>query len=179
MNLYIADTHFGHGNVIRFDGRPFLTADEMDSSLISYWQAKVCPEDDVWFLGDLAYRSRNSAEWYLRQLPGHKHLIVGNHDGELLKNRAAMSCFESVDQMKFIKDGEENVVMCHYPVAEWNGMFRGTYLVYGHIHNQTQDAYRFMKTRDRALNAGCMLNRYAPASLAELIENNAEFKRTH
>ncbi len=28
MNLYIADMHFGHGNIIRFDHHPFADSDE-------------------------------------------------------------------------------------------------------------------------------------------------------
>ena len=30
MNLYTADLHFGHRNVINFDHRPFLDIDEME-----------------------------------------------------------------------------------------------------------------------------------------------------
>ncbi len=37
MNLYIADMHFGHGNIIRFDHRPFADSDEMDHVLIKLW----------------------------------------------------------------------------------------------------------------------------------------------
>ena len=41
MKLYISDLHFGHENVIRFDGRPFANADEMDLTLIELWNARV------------------------------------------------------------------------------------------------------------------------------------------
>ena len=29
-NLYIADTHFGHKNILRFDSRPSDTVEEME-----------------------------------------------------------------------------------------------------------------------------------------------------
>ena len=32
--LFTSDLHFGHENVIRFDGRPFSTVEEMDNELI-------------------------------------------------------------------------------------------------------------------------------------------------
>ena len=33
-NFYIADTHFGHKNIIRFDNRPFTTTQDMEEALI-------------------------------------------------------------------------------------------------------------------------------------------------
>ena len=75
-----------------------------------------------------------------------------------------------------ITDGEERVVLCHYPLAEWNGFFHGIWHIYGHIHNNTGGAYQYMKTQDRALNAGCMINYYTPVSFRELIKNNESFK---
>jgi len=37
------------------------------------------------------------------------------------------------------------------------------------------DTYYIMKDRERAFNAGCMINNYTPASLREIIENNKRF----
>ena len=33
-----------------------------------------------------------------------------------------------------------------------------------------------MTAKDQALNAGCMINNYAPASFTELVRNNETFK---
>ena len=175
MNLYISDLHFGHANVIRFDHRPFLDIEEMDRILIQLWNSRVQPDDTVYIVGDLCYRNNRPEEWYLRQLKGHKHLVLGNHDGKLCNNEKAMSYFESVDKMMHVEDQGNHLCLCHYPIAEWNGFHKGHYLVYGHIHNRKDDTYEFMKTRERALNAGCMINNYTPASLNELIRNNKIF----
>ena len=35
--------------------------------------------------------------------------------------------------MADIMDNGRRVIMCHYPIIEWDGYFRGSYLVYGHI----------------------------------------------
>ena len=58
--FYIADTHFGHENSIRFCNRPFADVNEMNLTLIKNWNAKVTPDDDVYVLGDFAYRCATS-----------------------------------------------------------------------------------------------------------------------
>jgi len=177
-NLYISDLHLGHHNVLRFDNRPFETIEQMDEALIYLWNKKVTKTDDVWIVGDFSYRAEKDPSWYLEQLKGRKHLIIGNHDKAILKSEKALSYFETVDKMQFITDNGEKVILCHFPMAEWNGFHRGSYHVYGHIHNRKNEAYEFMKTRDCALNAGCMINYFQPASLRELIANNKTFQES-
>lgn len=172
MNWYTADLHFGHENVIQFDGRPFKNADEMDQTLIDNWNRTVSEEDDIFIIGDFCYRPQKSPDWYLKQLKGKKHLILGNHDGYLLKIPEAVKHFESIDKMLFLMEERERICLCHFPLAEWNGFYKGAWHIYGHIHNKRDDTYAFMKTRKKALNAGCMLNHYSPASFGQLIENN-------
>ena len=38
MIYYIADMHFGHTNVLRFDNRPFSDTAQMDDTLIQNWK---------------------------------------------------------------------------------------------------------------------------------------------
>jgi len=177
MNLYIADMHFGHGNIVRFDHRPFADSDEMDHVLIKLWNNRVQSDDTVYIVGDVCYRSGHGAEWYLRQLKGHKILVLGNHDRHILDNPKALHYLESVEQIMYVKDGDKDICLCHYPLAEWNGYFQGTWHIYGHIHNNKNAAYEFMKTQERALNAGCMINNYTPVSFNELLSNNEAFKK--
>lgn len=182
MNLYISDTHFGHRHVIQFDRRPFADIEQMDHTIIALWNDRVQSDDDVWILGDFCYRSEKAPEWYLRQLKGHKHLIVGNHDKVTLESKNAYQYLESIDTMVNVKDHlkQENVqvILLHYPMAEWPHIHRGAYHLFGHIHNRMDDTYYFMKERERAFNAGCMISNYAPASLREIIENNKRFYET-
>lgn len=78
--------------------------------------------------------------------------------------------------MMHVIDGKNHICLCHFPIAEWNGFYKGHYHIYAHIHNNTNDVYYFMKKYDRALNAGCMINNYMPVTLDELIENNRIFR---
>lgn len=96
-----------------------------------------------------------------------------------------MSYFESVDQLLLFKDGDKEIVLCHYPLACWNKEQHGSWHIYGHIHNlgETQDeelraVFFYMLNKERALNAGCMINYYAPVSMTELIENNRRYRES-
>lgn len=85
---------------------------------------------------------------------------------------------EGIDKMMHVEDGGRHICLCHFPIAEWNGFFRGSWHIHGHIHNRRNETYEFMKTRQRALNAGCMINNYAPVSFDELVFNNEVFRAT-
>lgn len=176
MNLYIGDLHFGHKAVIGFDHRPFEDVDEMDRVLITKWNGRVQKDDDVYIVGDFAFRNERPEEWYLKQLKGRKHLIIGNHDNRLLNNEKAMSYFDSVDKMRHVSDNGNQICICHFPIIEWNGFHKGHWHIYAHIHNRTDETFEFMIKRERALNAGCMINHYVPVSFNELVKNNREFQ---
>ena len=118
MNLYIGDIRFGHENVINFDNCPFGSVQEMDDTIIKLWNNRVSKADNVFVLGDFAYRNEKPYTWYLKQLRGKKHLIVGNHDGKLLKNMDAIGYFESINTyLEIVEDGKR-IVLFHYPIAE-------------------------------------------------------------
>lgn len=176
MNFYISDTHFGHSNAITFDHRPFIDVEEMDAVLIMFWNREVQPEDHVYVIGDFACQNKKPEEWYLRQLRGHKHLIIGNHDGRLLRNEKAMSYFETAEKMMHVSDAGNEICLCHFPIASWNGSHRGHWHIYGHIHSDKNETFQFMKERERALNAGCMINNYMPVPFQVLVKNNQIFK---
>jgi calcineurin-like phosphoesterase family protein len=172
MNYYVSDLHFGHANVIRHDNRPFADVEEMDRVLMERWNAAVGEEDDVYVVGDFCYRSGKTADWYLRQLKGRKHLVVGNHDWLTLRNPKAVAMFATIDRLCEIEDAGQTVVLCHYPMAEWRNSRRGSWHVHGHIHARRNATWAFMRTLPRALNAAAALNGYAPATFDRLVENN-------
>ena len=57
MNYYTSDLHLGHKNVIKFDNRPYSDVDEMDDCLIKNWNNKVTDNDDVYIVGDFAFKA--------------------------------------------------------------------------------------------------------------------------
>ncbi|WP_251982314.1 metallophosphoesterase [Methylobacterium sp. B1] len=82
--LYTSDQHFGHANLILGSMRtlrPFASVEEHDETLIAAWNSVVRPADEVWHLGDFAYRcTQEHAQRCFDRLNGRKRLIRGNHD---------------------------------------------------------------------------------------------------
>jgi len=121
--FFTADTHFGHENIIKHCERPFDSMEEMNATLKSSWNLRVKNADEVYILGDFWFKggSADNALGLLRTLKGKKHLVVGNHDKKYLGDNDYRSCFlEVADILNLTLDGER-IIMCHYPIVEWEG----------------------------------------------------------
>lgn len=158
--------HLGHANIIKHSNRPFSNVEEMDRTLIDNWNKVTDEKDDVWIVGDLLFKVPDPTV-YLKQLKGKKHLILGNHD-QWIKNRTYQSYFESIDHYKEIVDGNTRVILFHYPIAEWNGFYRDSILLYGHIHNNDNDACKIMKNIKNCYNVGADIIGFTPRTLKEI-----------
>ena len=166
MIYYISDTHFGHKKIIKYENRPFKDEDEMDAKMIERWNKRVTNNDDVYILGDLAFKN---PETILKQLNGRKHLIIGNHD-KFIKNENILKLFESVDIYKEITDGDYQVILFHYPIAVWDKKRYGAIHLYGHIHSNV-DLVKYTAD-DKAYNVCADVNDYEPKTLQELMNKN-------
>lgn len=171
MNYYIADTHFGHANIIKLSHRPFNTINEMDETLINNWNSKVTDDDDIYILGDFSYKSKDPVA-YLKRLKGKKHLIVGNHDSLLLKDPNSKDYFVEIADMKMITDNGTQIVLCHYPLVEWNGYYKGVLHFYGHVHNTFyNETTKYARSMKNAYNIGVDIIGFEPCSLTEIVNN--------
>lgn len=197
-SFYIADTHFGHENILKLCKRPFDSVEAMNEALIENWNRRVKGNDKVYILGDLFYKTA-SAEEILERLKGEKHLILGNHDTSWLeeytldKNEKTDTLphksyrfikskrdlgvyFKSVSNLLQITDASVGCLLCHYPLLTWKHEKR-LYMIHGHLHNDTADPFfHHLAENERVLNAGVDINRFEPVTLEELIENNRIFK---
>ena len=177
MILFTADLHLGHTNIIKHCNRPFSSVEEMDEHLISAWNKSVRPNDSVYILGDLVFRSAASPDNYLSRLRGKKHLILGNHDKDWVKKADIPRHFLSVERFVEISDGKHKITLCHYPLMSWNHMAKGSYMIHGHIHNNREAMYFSMiRQLSNLLNAGVEINEYHPVSFDDLVKNNKAFK---
>ena len=132
---FIADTHFGHENALAFDNRPFRNIEEHDRALAENWNGAVGMDDEVFILGDLSWMNASKTIALVKELNGIKHLIVGNHDKNLLKNREFQSLFaEITDYKEILLPDKTGLVLSHYPIPCFNHHFYGWYHFYGHVH---------------------------------------------
>jgi len=142
----IADTHFGHENIIRYCSRPFSSVDEMDKVLIRNWNSVVKADDKVFMLGDFAYKSNGSIIDIGRKLNGRKTLVKGNHDGAS-KQTYYDAGFEYVCQYPIIVDGF--YILSHEPqYLQANGLYAN---IFGHVHDNPE--YRDYSNRSFCVSA--------------------------
>lgn len=175
MYYFISDPHFGHENILTLCSRPFPDIDAMNEALIDAWNRRVTGTDVMYILGDLFYRCADP-EPILRRLKGRKRLIIGNHDSSWMDRPGLADCFETVQDMAVITDGQHQLTLCHYPLLTWKNESR-SYMIHGHIHANThEDFFPLIAVRERMLNAGVDINGFQPVTFEELVENNARFK---
>ena len=174
--FFTSDLHLGHEVILKYRPR-FQTVEEMDETILRNWNRKVTERDEVYFLGDLTFQSKHRADYYLQQMKGRKHLIVGNHDQEwMVQLEDVTKFFESIQDMKVLDLEDKCMTLCHFPMLEWYGSRYGkpSYLLHGHIHARTHLlSYHYIKEHlPNALNVGVDVNEYEPVTFEELLENN-------
>lgn len=135
MNYFIADTHFGHENIIKLCNRPFANKHEMDRVMIYQWNEIVTNEDRVYHLGDFGFKASASyLKKIMEQLNGQIIFIQGNHDQNTIKANNQCGRFTAVhDRLEIDEDGY-HIVLDHYPILEWPRYHKGSWHLFGHVH---------------------------------------------
>ena len=181
MNYYISDLHFGHKNVIKFDDRPFESAEEMDAKIIENWNNVVKKNDNVYVVGDMFWCKMDKAIEILDELNGNKFLIKGNHDR--CHDDRFLKKFVKASEYMEIEDNGRKVVLCHYPIPYFKNHYYGWYHLYGHVHTTKeyglvlkaqQDLRDGMGLPCNMYNVGCMMPymNYTPRTLDEILVSN-------
>lgn len=193
MNYYIADCHFGHAAVIRFDHRPFGSVEEMEEIMVMNWNATVRPNDTVYILGDFCWGKADDWLRILRKLKGKKVLIRGNHDLKQYPSELREQFVGIADYMETVDNGYgsegRKVILSHYPIPFYRHSNNKKYfMLCGHVHNTFENNYLEKWTAElkrdvdapgnfhavscgQIYNVGCMMPwiYYTPRTLDEII----------
>jgi calcineurin-like phosphoesterase family protein len=152
---FTADTHFGHGNIIKYCQRPFLSPEERqavradprgklrlsddtvrrhDQALIDAINERVAVDDHLWIVGDFCWGGFAEARHYRDRIRcEHVFLVWGNHD----RGEIAPVFTDTLEQGMVRVEGQE-IWLNHYPMRSWNKAFHGSWHVYGHVHGRLQ-----------------------------------------
>lgn len=177
MNYFISDTHFGHERCLFFDDRPFTKIKDHDKAIIDNWNNTVGMDDDVYLLGDISWYNAAKTIEIFNNLNGNIHLIRGNHDGRLLRNRELQKRFVEITDYKELSiDKEKSIVLCHYPIPCFKNRYYEWLHFYGHVHNGAE--WKLMEKIKNELgdacemyNVGAMMEyiNYTPRTMEEII----------
>lgn len=167
---FTSDVHFHHKNIIKFCNRPFASIEEMNEKLIRNWNEVVAPQDIVWQLGDFSFASIEKTESILHQLNGEKYAVLGNHDKEIIRNRRRLldnGLFKEIVSYKELKIEGTQVNLFHYAGRTWNKSHHGSYLLFGHTHN---DLPPYGRSVDVGVDSTAILGHavYRPFSFEEI-----------
>lgn len=172
MIWFTSDLHFGHANVLEFASRPWSTLEEMHDGIIDNINGCVGADDDLYVLGDFSFKATRSEAEELRKRINCKrvHLVPGNHDRNWTIPEVA-DTFIVEPPIRVLKVDGLKMVLSHYPLADWQGMSRGSWHLHGHIHSPRL-LYNELNARQGLLryDVGVDANVYSPVSLDELRE---------
>jgi calcineurin-like phosphoesterase family protein len=174
-----SDQHWGHDNIIRFQGRP----QSHEALMRRQWESRVQPDDVVLHLGDLVcfeyrqeYRDKNYWAEYVAELPGQKFIILGNHDDHSPAwYGAAGFTVLGRGNTPFFWHRPDNgalVAFSHEPVEDCGGWSMN---VHGHTHGNTHRplpsdrAYRNVQRR----NVCVEVTNYAPVRVRSVLDSPA------
>ena len=152
---FTADWHLGHRNILKY--RPnFKSIEEHDTTIFSNYTNIVKKRDIVYFLGDICFDKTYLDK--LRNLPGRKVLVLGNHDTEHLSVSDLLFAFDEIISLKSYK----GFWLSHAPIHPEE--LRGKLNIHGHTH--------YGKIKDtRYINVCVEQTYYAPIELHDIKES--------
>ena len=153
--FFTGDEHLSHFNIIRYAGRPFQTAQEMNEAIITNYNSVVGPNDVVVHVGDFVFGGPQDAEAFIKRLPG-KHLFLrGNHDKWQVRGKYP-------DMLELSIEGQY-IVACHYAMRVWNRSHFNSINLFGHSHGR-------LKPEGKQWDVGVDNNNFFPVSWEQIKE---------
>ena len=150
---------------------------------------KYVKEDDILYhLGDWSFGGIENI-WEFRKLINCKniYLVPGNHDHHIKSNKILPNCIirtfnlnskdvftEVLPELTKITIDKKEVILCHFPLEEWENMDRGSIHLHGHSHH-TKD-YTDLNMYTKRMDVGMDWEEFRPYSWEEIKEIMKERK---
>lgn len=155
MIWFTSDTHFNDATIIQYIPHMILNKvgcpasfsnkkirEWLDSYICEQWTRLIQPEDTIYHLGDVGRFKDETEAWHLlHKLPGHKILILGNHDTDpdygIKQDAINFWKAASFDEVHKYYTLNEFLHLQHIPPYFTNAPYMW---LYGHVHSI--DMYR-------------------------------------
>lgn len=111
----------------------------MNAAIVNNINAVANQDDLLFCLGDWSFGGFDSIqEFHDRLICKNIHLVLGNHDDHIEKNKSDVQrLFLSANNYVELEIDDHKFVLCHYPIASWNGLNKGIMHLHGHCHLPT------------------------------------------
>ena len=161
--LFTADLHFSHGKDFILKPRGYASLQEaMDHTRKTLYDT-LKPDDVLFNLGDAVVGAGENSLRYATEITNlpcrHQYFIFGNHnagmqqiydtelqrlglaadDVELYPLTLPNGRFTFLGHYAEIYVNRRPVVLAHYPIASWNHLSKGGWMLHGHCHRNLKD----------------------------------------
>ncbi|WP_010497764.1 metallophosphoesterase [Paenibacillus elgii] len=162
---FIADPHFGHKNILKYESRPFIDTEHMDNVIIEKYNQIVSEGDTVFWLGDMFFCNSTRMDYISKRLAKGRNILVrGNHDKGITDGKFLKLGFKPFKMIQL-----KGVMLTHEPISDHNMRYLEQFGVrkniHGHVHSQTED---FDPTKYQCVSVEKI--NYSPIGLLELLE---------
>ena len=134
-----SDLHFGDRSALEAFGRPFSDVANMNDHLLREWRHHVRARDIIICLGDVghpeAWRDRRLI-LDIRNCPGDRFLILGNHDQD--RNALREAGFATECTLALCAT-DPPLALSHFPLRQ---VPPGAINLHGHLHEGTEPTMR-------------------------------------
>ena len=168
-----SDTHYNHTNICRGvtnwrtpngeipekQTRPFETLDKMNDNIVNNINSVVGQEDILIHLGDWSFGGFDKIEEFRNRIFCKEiHLVLGNHDNHIERNKGdVQKLFSSVQNYLHLEYNDNNFILCHYPICSWNDMKKGSFHLFGHLHTPKESKYMTGRSMDVGMDGNDLI----------------------
>jgi len=191
--FFTSDTHYGHGNIIVYSSRPFLTDEDqskmpdilakgkkfrpsqesiekMNDGLVARFNEVVRPIDVIIHHGDYGWehgrrdRHANSKEFHSRVNCKNWFLIWGNHDEPEMGDLIS----NNYDQCQIFLPNGKSIHSTHFPSDSWWDSHKGRWHLFGHVHGVANERRSKIPSWALSIDCGVDSHNYYPWSETQL-----------
>jgi calcineurin-like phosphoesterase family protein len=151
-----------NGDIPEKQTRPFETLDKMNASIVNNINEVVGQDDVLIHAGDFSFGGFDKIEEFRSRIICKEiHLVLGNHDTHIERNREDIQkLFTSVQNylnLEYTNKTTHRFIICHYPICSWHDMKKGVFHLFGHLHTPKEGKYMTGRSMDVGMDGNDLM----------------------